>query len=340
MSAVMRWRIPHRGDRDAQTLAVHFEHDAIRLVELRGGPACVVGCALELPLDDPEALREAAARCVATEASVALPASAAVMTHLRLAPDTGDDAVPGMLLGHDDAWANAEFRMATVATIDGATGPQRELLCVGIDRTHVMDAVQRLQDAGLSTRTVTTSLFAAMQGFERLHRREDDELHTTLHVHIEACAVVAAMTHGSRCVLSRALRSPGPDGTQQWQDDGSDATEECNMDEIERRQEQSPRSLHALSPVEEASFAPLAEELRSCVLHHDAVHPDRSVDRLVFTGTGACDRTACGTIASHVGIPAFLGDPSKWLGENRLAVAGPAWAAAAGLCLRPMRDAA
>jgi Tfp pilus assembly PilM family ATPase len=262
------------------------------------------------------------------------------MTHLRLAPGTGNDAVPSMLCGHDDAWANAELRMATVATIDGASGPQRELLCVGIDRSRVMDAAQKLQEAGLAARTLTTSLFAAMQGFERLQRREDDELHTTLHVHIEASAVVAAMTHGSRCVLSRALRSPGPDGTQQWQDDGSEATGECNVDEIERRQEQSPKSLHALSPVEEASFAPLADELHSCILHHDAIHPDRSVDRLVFTGEGACDRRACGAIASHVGIPAFLGDPSKWLGENRLAVAGPAWAAAAGLCLRPMGDAA
>ena len=86
----------------------------------------------------------------------------------------------------------------------------------------------------------------------------------------------------------------------------------------------------------------LEDELRMTFRHHDARHPNRPIEKLVFIGGEATGRKTCQSLARAVNVPAQLGDPlarlsrinagNGWVGVD-LAQPQPAWAVALGLCL-------
>lgn len=97
--------------------------------------------------------------------------------------------------------------------------------------------------------------------------------------------------------------------------------------------------------IEEACREPferLMTELELCRRYHEATFPNRPIDRVVFVGGEAMQRSLCQKIAKGLGIAAQLGDPMVRLGrtssvppENGLDVnrPQPAWAIAVGLSI-------
>lgn len=97
--------------------------------------------------------------------------------------------------------------------------------------------------------------------------------------------------------------------------------------------------------IEEACRDPmdrLLGELELCRRYHEATFPNRPIDRIVFVGGEAMQRSMCQQIAKRLGIAAQLGDPMVRLGRTNLVAADsgldvsrpqPAWAIAVGLSI-------
>jgi len=92
------------------------------------------------------------------------------------------------------------------------------------------------------------------------------------------------------------------------------------------------------------SIAKLVQELDFCRRYHEATFPSRPVERLVFMGGEARQRTLCMQIARELGIAAQLGDPMVRMARHtELGIESgidrrqpqPAWAVAIGLSLGP-----
>jgi Tfp pilus assembly PilM family ATPase len=89
----------------------------------------------------------------------------------------------------------------------------------------------------------------------------------------------------------------------------------------------------------------LADELHLCIGYHDALFPDRRLDKVVFLGGEARQTRLCQRIAQALRLPAQIGDPLarvKRPVESRaaegvdLAQPQPGWAVPLGLCLLPV----
>ena len=103
--------------------------------------------------------------------------------------------------------------------------------------------------------------------------------------------------------------------------------------------------------VEQASREPLnklIEELDLCRRYYEATFPNKPVQRLVFIGGEARQRSLCQHVARELGIAAQLGDPLVRMG--RISDVGvesgidrrqpqPSWAVAIGLSLGPLAEA-
>jgi cell division ATPase FtsA len=99
--------------------------------------------------------------------------------------------------------------------------------------------------------------------------------------------------------------------------------------------------------VEQACRDPLnrlIEELDLCRRYYEATFPNRPVDRLVFVGGEARQRTLCQHIARELGVTAQVGDPLVRMGRvSDIGIESgidrrqpqPGWAVAIGLSLGP-----
>jgi hypothetical protein len=110
--------------------------------------------------------------------------------------------------------------------------------------------------------------------------------------------------------------------------------------EFERREDSKPRGLYEIPDNNQGVEAHIAGELERCLRHHDALFPDRAVDRVIFTGRGANDTDRCAAIATVLGLEGFVADPSAWIAGASELAGGPAWTTAAGMCLRYEKVAA
>jgi len=86
----------------------------------------------------------------------------------------------------------------------------------------------------------------------------------------------------------------------------------------------------------------LVTELELCRRYHEATFPNRPVDRIIFVGGEAMQRSLCQRIAKALGIAAQVGDPMVRLGRTAkvtpesgldITIPQPAWAIAIGLSI-------
>ena len=100
--------------------------------------------------------------------------------------------------------------------------------------------------------------------------------------------------------------------------------------------------------VERASQEPLnklVEELKLCRRYHETTFPNLPVDRLVFVGGEARQRTLCQQIAREMGVAAQIGDPLVRMNRNSdVGIESgidrrqpqPGWSVAVGLSIGPL----
>lgn len=301
--------------------------------------------AVEVALNDQDGIAEALAlfkgkRCVACA-----PASDILVQHIRVTSDEEDQEIVERLAKHDIRWKNAEVRMLCVKTTGVGSSAKEELLCVGIERTISQNITKKLELAGAEVIAVTVPLYASIRAFDKLYRRDGDEKITSMLIDMEPQSLMVMIAHGANCVFAHKVEPVMIEKREEWEQEPSTrlpllSISNSETNEFERRIENEPRGLCGVQENEDGIEEQFAEDLERCLRHHNTLFPDRAVDRVIFTGTGANDTNRCAAVASELGIEGFIADPSAWIAGSSDLAGGPSWTTAAGMCLRYLESAA
>jgi Tfp pilus assembly PilM family ATPase len=322
-----------------QPIAAVFGSEMIRFMQVRGTSEHTIQGAVEVANDDPAGISEALAlfkgkRCVAC-----LPTADVLVQHIRVSMEDGDQEILEQLMTHDNRWGNVEIRKICVKTTGSGGSSKKELLCVGVDRTIARTIMDTLETAGAKVAALTVPLYASIRAFDKLYRRDGDEKMTSMLIDMDEASSMVMIAHGANCVFAHRIESISSGMKADWKNtsqahSATSTTSHTESNEFERRNENELRGLCGVQETNGGIETSFASELERCLRHHDALFPERAVDRVIFTGIGANDAERCGAIASELGIEGFIADPSAWItGASELA-GGPAWTTAAGMCLR------
>ena len=321
-----------------QPIAAVFGSEMIRFMQVRGSSEQTIQGAVEVALDDSDGISEALAlfkgkRCVAC-----MPTTDVLVQHIRVNVEEGDSEILERLLKHDHRWGNAEVRKVCVKTTGSGGTSKQELLCVGVDRTISRNIMEKLESAGAEVAAVTVPLYASIRAFDKLYRRDGDEKMTSMLIDIDESSMVM-IAHGSNCVFAHRIESVSSGmkadcKTNAQAQSALSPTPQLESNEFERRNENEPRGLCGVQESDGGIEENFASELERCLRHHDALFPERAVNRVIFTGHGANDANRCGAIATELGIEGFIADPAAWINGASELAGGPAWTTAAGMCLR------
>ena len=239
-----------------------------------------------------------------------------------------------------------------------------ELIVMAVQRDTVNQFIRIAEGARLEVIGLQPEPKAILDCFHNIFRRRADIDPTTMYIDIGFSATRVMVTSRDDLQFLRFI----PIGGDQFNYAASVALKVPVHEAQRRRMQQAEASrtdgaaaaIEAIDPIldptmakrlaekgviEEACRDPLERllrELESCRRYHEATFPNRPIDRIVFIGGEAMQRTLCQQIAKRLGIPAQLGDPMVRLGRgSRVPVESgldtskpqPAWAVAVGLSI-------
>ncbi|MBT6164612.1 MAG: hypothetical protein HOH93_01730 [Phycisphaerae bacterium] len=326
-------------------IAVQFGSDGIRLMQLKSKRELDIQSAVEVAAGDYAGIAEAFASFKGKECVVCLPSTDVLIQHIRVAIDADDDAIQSELTKIDARWQHAEIRNVCVKTTGTNTTAKQELLCVGVNRIESQRIVENLESAGATVRAVTVPLYASIRAFDKLYRRDGDEKITSMLIDMDESSSLVMIAHGANCVFAHRIESCTDQVNEVWEPEVAQEPallpiSSANSGEFERREDSKPRGLYEIPNNSQGVEALILGELERCLRHHDALFPDRAVDRVIFTGRGANDTDRCAAIATVLGLEGFVADPSAWIAGASDLAGGPAWTTTAGMCLRYAKEAA
>tara|TARA_B100000959_G_C14959035_1_gene614978 strand:+ start:148 stop:1173 length:1026 start_codon:yes stop_codon:yes gene_type:complete len=320
-------------------IAVQFGGDVIRLMQIKGNTEPELEGAVEVASGDFAGIGEALSSFHGKQCVVCLPPTDVLLQHIRVGIDADDAVIKAELIKKDARWENTEIRKVCVKTTGSHPSSRQELLCVGVNRKVSEDIVQNLESVGAKVIAVTVPLYASIRAFDKLYRRDGDEKITSMLIDMDENSSLVMIAHGASCVFAHRIESCANAVDEKWE---STHVQEpallqiagTNKGEFERREDSKPRGLREVQNNSQGIEEHIAGELERCLRHHDALFPDRAVDRVIFTGCGANDTDRCASIATTLGLEGYISDPSAWISGASDLAGGPAWTTAAGLCLR------
>ncbi len=326
----------------APPICVHFEKEVIRLMQMTSAKEPTLHMALEVSRHDELGMKEALGSFKGKECIISIPSSEVLVQHIRVSNCEDESEVKSKLMQQSPEWEHCEIRHVCVAMTGIGTGdaPKQELLCVGVKETVAERYVQELESIGAHVLSVTVPLHASLRAFDKLYRRDGDEKITSMLIDLDEQSSFILVAHGSHCVFARQLSLNAMTNPTKWQSPEQEVHAHTEQGEFERRQEQQPRGLYETMPSNSLIDGPLEQELRRCLQHHDALFPQRAVDRIIFSGSAASDTETCAAIASNLGVSGYIADPSAWIEGAETCASGPSWTTAAGMCLRFSKGAA
>ncbi len=325
-------------------IAVHFDSEVVRLMQVSGyKDALILQNAFEVSRNDDYGLKEAISSFRGHRCVLCVPSNDVLVQHIKVGSDASIDEIRNKLVLQDHQWAHAEIRTLCVSTTgSGATGTiKQELLCMGIDESITRKHVETLETAGGVVDSVTVPVYASIRSFDKLYRRDGDEKITSMLIEFDDHASMIMIAHGQNCVFAHQIGVSPIMQEHEWKSpEVLQQVTPISEDEFERRGEDDPRGLCGIPSKQEPMDSQLKHELTRCLQHHDALFPQRAIDRVIFSGVSASDTDTCASIASELGIPGYVADPSAWIEGDNESVRGPAWTTVAGTCLRYAQEAA
>ena len=317
-------------------IAIHFGSDVVRMMQIRDAKKQALQGVCEVAKEDFGGIAEAISTFRGKRCVVSLPSSDVLVQHIRVPLEADGQVIRERLVQHDTKWGNSEIRQACVTTTGGSGSSKQEILCVGVDRDISEQVVTNLENAGAEVEAITVPLYASIRAFDQLYRRDGDDKITSMLIDFDADYSMVMIAHGSNCVFAHQLSAANDDSpTDTWEPSPPLLpVHESTQGEFERRNDQEPRGLYGVQETTHTVDSQCALQLQRCLRHHDALFPNRSVERVIFTGCGANDTDRCSAIASELGISGFVADPSAWISGAADLASGPAWTTVAGLCMR------
>lgn len=322
-------------------IAIHYGSDVIRMMQIKWEREPTLHCAVEVTSNS--GISAAMDNFIGCQCVLGLPTSDFLVQHIRVAVDSSEQSILEHLLTHDTKWGNMEIRNLCVATT-GSTAPssaRQEILCLGVDRNIMMGYIDRLEISNIETIAVTIPIYASVRAFDNLHRRKGDEKMTSMLIDIDDHESMLMIAHGSSCVFAKQFFTKKITEPKQWEPSPSMISVPMSTKGgKEQRGTQKPRGLHEVEESDVDVEQQLIHDLEGCLRHHNALFPDRAVDRIIFSGHGANNTDHCASIAAAIGIAGYIADPSAWIAGAEEVASGPAWTTVAGMCLRYTRKAA
>jgi Tfp pilus assembly PilM family ATPase len=288
--------------------------DVVRMMQIRGTKDRYLQSAVEVVSSDSGAIKVALSSFNGKKCVVSIASSEVLVQHVRVPIEADENEIRNSLMQHDKQWAGAEIRHTGITTTGSSGKPRQEMLCVGIDSEKIMKIISIINEAGGEVLAVTVPLYASLRAFDQLYRRDGDEKITSLLIDMDEDSSVVMIAHGANCVFAHRV----------------DLVHKIEIKEVETKQDVT----QSLKPIT------TAVELERCLRHHDALFPERAVDRVIFTGQGATNTEKCAAIASKLGIAGYVSDPSAWVEGAKDYVSNPAWTTSAGICMRYAEEAA
>ncbi|MBC8310046.1 MAG: hypothetical protein H8E83_06005 [Planctomycetes bacterium] len=322
-----------------QPIAVHYGSDVVRFMQIKNKKNRIIQGAVEVAPDDSAGISEALTSFKGSRCVVCLSPKDALVQHIRTELNEEEEHIRDRLIEHDGRWGNAEIRYVCVKTTGSGISVGQELLCVGVDRALSARVMSTLEAAGARVIAVTVPVYASIRAFDSLYRRDGDEIITSMLIDMDERMSMVMISHGANCVFAHSVKSCTSKTEEMWEPEQRKEPSLLPISNSERHEdgrhlEDDPmglRGIHGGSAVEESKFV---EELKRCLRHHDTLFPDRTIDRIIFTGYGALDTQKCASIASEFGISGYIADPSAWITGAAEIAGGPSWTTTAGLCLR------
>ena len=320
-------------------IAIHFGSDVMRMLQIRDKKECVLQSAIEVATPDSEAIKIALESFKGKRCVVSVGSNDVLVQHIRVPIDADETEICASLMKHDVSWRDAEIRQLCITSTSDSGKPRQEILCVGVLRKVTREAINVIECAGGKVIAVTVPLYASIRAFDRLYRRDGDEKITSLLIDMDEDSSIVMIAHGANCVFAHRI---GMKCTQRQSQQilkpavtpSLTPVSSPSSNDFERRKENPPRGLSDIEKTSNSIEASVKKELDHCLRHHDALFPERAVDRVIFTGSGATETSRCAAIASHLGISGFVADPSAWIKCAEGYVAGPSWTTVGGICIR------
>ena len=255
---------------------------------------------------------------------------------------------------------------ATQCFIDIGCGATRAMITRGsqilfartipIGGDHFNRAVsQAMKVTADDARLLRIKLCHQQPGMDERRGKQDVRAEARVRVPIAAAAAAAAPSDNESTDNSFALLSAGMAAASRRQEMGiaespaASAKATAVMEAPASAAAPAPASAESLQAkaIEQACQEPLGklvEELDLCRRYYEATFPSKPVERLVFIGGEARQRTLCQHIARGLGLAAQVGDPMVRMGRvSDIGVESgldrrqpqPTWAVAIGLSMGP-----
>jgi Tfp pilus assembly PilM family ATPase len=212
-----------------------------------------------------------------------------------------------------------------------------EVVCFAMPREAVVAHMRALKACKLDPVGVHSEHMALVRSMDRLHK-QDSPASATLIVDLGSSSTKVVVSHGRDLVVAKtigvggrqisagAAPTPAPRAASTSSDGGLALAE-------------APPAADTVN----SELSILADEIAQCVRYHQALFPDRKIERLVFVGGEALRTETCRAIARGVRVPAQMADPLASLPReagyrcegDAVKSVGPGWAVALGLCVLP-----
>ncbi len=325
----------------APPTCVHFDRDTVRMMQMSNRSKPSLHMALEVSRHDEIGMKEALNSFKGKDCIISIPSSDVFVQHIRVYNSEDEIEIKSKLIQQSPEWEHCEIRHICVAITCVGTGdaPKQELLCIGVKGQVAQGYVEELEAKGARVLSVTVPLHASLRVFDKLYRRDGDEKITSMLIDLDEQDSFIIVAHGSNCVFARQLSLNSKINKSTCRAPAYIEESKKLEAEFERRKEQVPRGLYEMMPSNTLIGGPLEKQLRSCLQHHDALFPQRAVDRIIFSGPAAGDTDTCAAIASNLGVSGYIADPSAWIDGAEACVIDPSWTTAAGMCLNFSREA-
>ncbi len=298
------------------------------------------------------------------QAVLSLPASLMHIRHFRL-PKMDDESLTQSLqqaargkLPIDPANALMRHIVAGELEIHGKT--MEEIILIAAAREEINKYLAAAAAASLSVVSMNVEPLALVDCFSHVHRRKIDEGVVSCYVDLGAGATRVTIGHGSHVLYAHAIPIGGNHLTQAVADAEEVSLEDARLMRLKlsaHESQNSGRDQRNVSPPELSTSdtdtrarrialacAPtathLSNEIGHCRRAHEQTFPGLPVDRLIFVGGEASNRSLCQQIARDLNLPAQIGDPLVRMARtNDIPIESgidrrlpqPAWSVAIGL---------
>ncbi|MBS3735022.1 MAG: pilus assembly protein PilM [Phycisphaerae bacterium] len=279
------------------------------------------------------------------QAVIAIPARQTVVQHIKIPKGpTGeiDQTVRQELSGKLPFPAgSAVIRHILAGEVLGDEEPRQEVIAVAAARSTLDAYLDMSRRAKLDVAAINIEPFAIVECFARLFHRASDTERTTLFVDLGASSTQVVLAHGTQVAFARNLSRGSDDLDQAIAQDRNTSVDEARALRAQLRDggpgdDQADRVYAAC----ETPLDALAAEMTQCLRYYESVFRNRSIERAIFVGGQAYDKTLCQSLAKRLNLPAQIGDPLVHIKRTAAdATAGdhhgpqPQWAVAVGLSL-------